>query len=258
MAVSSEAEPMKFAVLADIHGNSDALEAVLRDMAAHGLETAVNLGDVFSGPLNAGKTADILMEHDFPSIRGNHDRYLIEQDRSQMGPSDQVAFDALSPEHLAWIETLEPTKTVFGDVFLCHGTPQSDSTYWLERVEPDGTVRAATLTEVLTEAEGITASLILCGHTHIPRIVRLPDGRIVVNPGSVGCPAYDDDVPVYHYMQTGTPHASYAVVERAGGEWSVTFRSVPYDTRAASARALRHQRPDWARAVTTGWFEPRE
>ena len=61
-----------------------------------------------------------------------------------MGPSDQVAFDALSPEQLAWIETLEPTKTVFGDVFLCHGTPQSDSTYWLERVQPDGTARRNT------------------------------------------------------------------------------------------------------------------
>lgn len=55
MAVSSEAAAMKFAVLADIHGNSDALEAVLRDMAAHGLETAVNLGDFSAGRSTRGK-----------------------------------------------------------------------------------------------------------------------------------------------------------------------------------------------------------
>jgi predicted phosphodiesterase len=64
---------MKFAVLADIHGNALALEAVLKDMDQLGLSTAVNLGDFFSGPLDAAKTASLLMDRDFLSIRGNHD-----------------------------------------------------------------------------------------------------------------------------------------------------------------------------------------
>lgn len=246
---------MKFAVLADIHGNSFALETVLQDMQELGVATAVNLGDFFSGPINAAATADLLAERDFISIKGNHDRYLVEQDRSEMGPSDLVAFDQLSQSHLDWIASLPSTRTVFDDVFLCHGTPASDQTYWLERVDDNGTVRSANLAEVQREADGIDASLILCAHTHIPRCIRLPDGRSIVNPGSVGCPAYDDDAPVYHHIQTGTPNASYAIVEKMNGAWAATFRSIPYPAREASACALENEREDWARALETGWFE---
>lgn len=246
---------MRFAALADIHGNALALAAVLQDMDRLGLSTAVNLGDFFSGPLDPAATAALLMARDFPSIRGNHDRYLITQQPSDMGPSDKAALDRLSKAPLEWIASLPSTLTVFDDVFLCHGTPQSDSTYWLERVEPNGTIRSATLNEVHQEAKGIDARLILCAHTHIPRCVRLPDGRIIVNPGSVGCPAYDDDQPVYHHMQTGSPNASYAIVETINADWHVTFRSVPYDAAGASALAAKNGRPDWARALATGWFE---
>lgn len=246
---------MKFAVLADIHGNSYALEAVLRDMDALGVQTAVNLGDFFSGPINAGKTAELLMERDFASIRGNHDRYLIEQDRSEMGPSDRVAYDQLSQEHLDWIASLKPSQTVFDDVFLCHGTPASDSTYWLEHVLDNGTVRAATLDEARARAGEVTQSLILCAHTHVPRSVRLPDGRTIVNPGSVGCPAYDDVNPVYHMIQTGSPNASYALIEQLNGDWTTTFRSVPYAAKQAIACASKHNRDDWAKALATGWLE---
>ncbi len=248
---------MKFAVLADIHGNSFALEAVLRDMEALSVDMAVNLGDFFSGPLDAANTATMLMQRDFISILGNHDRNLIAQDRSEMGPSDQVAYDQLSPAHLDWISNLPATQIAFEDVFLCHGTPSSDTTYWLERVEQSGLVRPAHLDEVTKEAIGIDASLILCGHTHIPRIVRLPDERIVLNPGSIGCPAYDDELPVYHHMQTGTPNASYAIVERQNGVWA-TFRSVPYAFEKAHDLALQNGREDWARALSTGWFESPE
>ena len=41
-------------------------------------------------------------------------------------------------------------------------------------------------------------SLLLCGHTHIPRTVALPDRSLVVNPGSVGLPAYTEDTPGFH------------------------------------------------------------
>jgi predicted phosphodiesterase len=157
---------MRFGVIADIHGNAFALEAVLQDMDMLALSTAVNLADFFSGPLNAAETAHLLMDRNFPSIRGNHDRYLIEQHSSDMSPSDKAAFDQLDKTHLEWIACLPETLTVFDDVFLCHGTPKSDSTYWLEHVEEDGTVRSATLQEIQAKAEGVEASLILCAHTH--------------------------------------------------------------------------------------------
>lgn len=123
-------------------------------MASLGVEQAVNLGDVFSGPIDAAGTAALLMARDFATVRGNHDRYLIEQDPSRMGPSDRVAFESLSRDHLQWIAGLPETQTIFGDVFLCHATPNSDSTYWLERVEETGAVRSASLAEITAEAEG--------------------------------------------------------------------------------------------------------
>jgi len=246
---------MKIAVLADIHGNAFALEAVLQDMEGLELTAVVNLGDFFSGPIDAGATANLLAGRDFISIKGNHDRYLVEQARSDMGPSDQVAYDQLGTAHLEWIARLPATRTVFEDVYLCHGTPNSDTTYWLEKVDQGGTVRAASLDEVRADLDGIDASLILCAHTHIPRCVQVPGGPTIVNPGSVGCPAYDDDAPVYHHMQTGTPNASYAVVEKQSETWAVTFRSVPYDANKASACAAQNGREDWARGLATGWFE---
>lgn len=247
---------MRFAALADIHGNAHALEAVLADMAALGVDRAVNLGDVFSGPLDAARTAELMVEAGFPTIRGNHDRYLITQAPEDMGPSDRTAYEQLSSAQIDWIRQLPETCHVFDDVMLCHGTPRCDSRYWLEQVTSDGTVRPASRAEVEREAIGVDAGLILCAHTHIPRQVRLRDARLVVNPGSVGCPAYDDTAPVYHIMQTGTPTASYAILEQTAGTWQVTFRSVPYDHAAASALAAQNGREDWARALSSGWFEP--
>ena len=65
---------MRFAAIADVHGNIAALEAVLADIAALGITDVVNLGDHVSGPLEAARTADLLMARDFPSIRGDQDR----------------------------------------------------------------------------------------------------------------------------------------------------------------------------------------
>ena len=246
---------MKFAILADIHGNSSALTAVLADMAAVGIREAVNLGDHFSGPFDAHGTAELLMARNFPTIRGNHDRWLVEKQAADMCASDRTALAQLEPAQLDWVRGLPSTCIVFDEVFLCHGTPTSDQSYWLERVEPNGQVRSARACEIESEADGISASLILCGHTHIPKIIRLRDGRVVANPGSVGCPGYQDDMPVPHFMQTGTPNASYAIAEKVDGDWLITFRSVPYDRDVMVQLAQSNGRADWARAIATGWVE---
>ena len=100
----------------------------------------------------------------------------------------------------------------------------------------------APLEAIEKEAEGITQSLILCAHTHIARAVRLGDGRLMVNPGSVGCPGYRDTVPFPHVIEAGTPDARYAILELASASWSVTFRHVPYDHEAMAALARQQRR----------------
>ncbi len=69
---------MRLAVIADIHGNLLALDAVLADIAARGVDLTVNLGDCVSGPLWPAETAARLMALGLPTVRGNHDRWVIE------------------------------------------------------------------------------------------------------------------------------------------------------------------------------------
>jgi predicted phosphodiesterase len=242
---------MKFAAIADVHGNCVALEAVLADIAALGITEVVNLGDHVSGPLEARRTADLLIERGFPSIQGDQDRRLVDLDRA--GTSDRVDYKQLSRNHLDWLAGMPPTMVYRDDVFLCHGTPRNDATYWLDRVTDGATIAASPIEDVEAEAAGIAGSLILCGHTHIPRVVRLRDGRLVVNAGSVGCPGYDGDKPVFHKVQAGTPDACYAILERTRLGWSATLRYVPYDHMSMAEMARRNGQPVWASALATGW-----
>ncbi|WEX78573.1 metallophosphatase family protein [Sinorhizobium numidicum] len=246
---------MKIAVIADIHGNDLALEAVLADIDAQGINEIVNLGDHFSGPLNAARTADILIGRSMPAIRGNHDRYLLTFDPEHMGTSDRAAHDELESRHIDWLAALPETLTYRDTLFLCHGTPQSDETYWMEGLTAEGVVHMAERKAIERFAEGIDCPVILCGHTHVPRVVRLGDGRLLVNPGSVGCPGYDDDQPVAHKVETGSPDARYAIVECAADSWSVTFRCVSYDYMAMARLAARRNRPVWAKALATGFLD---
>ena len=245
---------MRIAVISDVHGNFPALQAVLADIAAQGITDIVNLGDVLSGPLEARKCADYFLAQKFPTVCGNHDRYLSTKTRDQMGLSDGAAYDGLEPHHIAWLQTLPASLVHHGEVLLWHGAPGSDETYWLERVAADGIVGMAALDKIETLATGQDFPLILCGHSHIPRCVRLGDGRLIVNPGSVGLPAYEHDQPVYHLMQAGNVHASYAIAEKRADQWHVTFRLVAYDHMSMARLAADKGRADWASALATGWM----
>ena len=94
---------MRFAAIADVHGNHLALEAVLADIRAQGIGDIVNLGDMASGPLDARRTMDALMALDAVHVLGNHDRYLIDRPPEKMGSWDRPAHAQLehAPSRLA-------------------------------------------------------------------------------------------------------------------------------------------------------------
>jgi putative phosphoesterase len=246
---------MRFAAIADVHGNDLALEAVVADIRAQGIDDIVDLGDMASGPLDARTTMDALMALDAVHVLGNHDRYLIDRPPEKMGSWDRPAHAQLEARHLDWLRTIPATRVFRDQVFLCHATPNSDQVYWLETVSPNGNVRMSTREAIEQAAEGIAQSLILCGHTHIARAVRLRDGRLIVNPGSVGSPGYRDIHPFPHVIEAGTPDARYAILESNGGAWRVTFRHVPYDHEAMAALARRNGQPELAAALATGWIK---
>jgi len=237
----------RIAILTDIHGNLPALEAVIADAEAQGCTRFANLGDSLSGPLWPAETADLLMARDWPAIAGNHERQLLTFDRTRMGASDGFARDALADRHLAWLAGLPPTLSLSPDVLLCHGTPGDDLVHFLFTVG-DGAIRAATEEEVADRAGGRRDTLILCGHTHLPRIVTLADGVTVANPGSVGLQAFDDDHPGPYRVENGDPRARYAIVERG----QVTLRAVGYDHEASARRAEFNGRFDWAIGLRSG------
>lgn len=243
----------RFAVIADIHSNADALRAVLQDIARQDVESIVNLGDHLSGPMAARETAELLLDADMPSVRGNHDRWLVETEPANMISIDRAAFDQLKDRHLDWLRALPPTLRLSEDVFACHGTPDSDTTYWMEAVSTDGDVVLRSKEEIVRDADGVDASLMLCGHTHLPRRIDLPDGRVILNPGSIGCPGYIDDEPVRHVVQTGTSAACYAIAEKLSGGWATTFRHVPYDPSRLIELARAADHPNWEPRLATGW-----
>jgi predicted phosphodiesterase len=245
---------MRFAAIADVHGNYLALEAVLADINAQGISDIVNLGDMVSGPMDARRTVEIMMGMNATCVRGNHDRYVTDWALDEMYPSDRLAHSQLEPAQMEWLRAL-PFSTLYRDeVYLCHATPDDDNTYWMEAVTPEGIVHMAAIEAIEEKAKGVTQPLILCAHTHIARAVRLRDGRMIVNPGSVGGPGYRDVTPYPHTLEVGTPDACYAILDSISGRWQVTFRQAPYDHQAMAALALQNERPEWASALATGWI----
>lgn len=260
---------MRYAVLSDIHGNLAALQAVLADVQKQGADRILNLGDILSGPLQPAETADFLMARDFITIAGNHERQLLQaRAAAPIDPltSDGYAAMKTGAAHAAWIGAQSAFHWLESDVLMVHGTPGSDLVYWLETVTPDmdhhgsSGMREATAAEVAQRlASGSLdagkASLVLCGHTHIPRAVQC-GATLIVNPGSVGLQAYSDTHPHRHRTENGSPHARYALVERTPAGWVVEHRLVPYDWQAAARLAQANGRPDWAYALTTGRMPP--
>jgi predicted phosphodiesterase len=256
---------MKLAVLSDIHGNLPALQAVLQDIEGERVDAVLNLGDILSGPLLPRETADFLMARDFVTIAGNHERQVLKLKDAGGTPdlrsSDGYTVAQLQPRHFDWLRSLPPTHWLAADVLLVHGTPATDLVYWLETVTADfgkeGSpgMRAASAQEVasrLASAPGAgRASLALCGHSHVPRVVQC-GGTLVVNPGSVGLQAYEDDHVARHRTENGSPHARYAIVEKRAAGWSARLCSVAYDWRAMADLAEHNGRPDWAHALASG------
>ena len=240
----------EIAVISDVHSNRIALDAVLDDVERRGIETIVNLGDSLFGPIAPVETAERLMNHPgMVNVMGNCDRYLLQEE------SESLTFQQVKPlltePVLKWMETFRPAY-VYEDILFCHGTPASDETYLLEEVTPAGS-RDKSVEKLRTELQEIPYGMIVCGHTHLPKLVYLPDGKQIVNPGSVGFPAYYEETPFPHVMESMSPHAKYAILSGTRGAWQVEQVYVPYDWERAAGLAEEKGRVDYAYAIRSGW-----
>lgn len=178
------------AVLSDIHGVLPALDRVLAEPAIAEAEVIVVTGDHTWGPQPAEVLDRLTALGDRAVlVRGNADRELLQMSRGiDVGLSDDPlsAWGAaqLGSARQAVLSTMPEQVTIdvdgFGLTRFCHATPRSDE----EVVLVDS--RLERWIEVLAELPA-EITTVVCGHTHMP-FVRIVDGRLVVNPGSVGLP----------------------------------------------------------------------
>jgi putative phosphoesterase len=233
---------MRIAVISDIHGNYAALDAVLADISRRGADLTIGLGDFLSGPFDPRAVADRLIAENIPGVRGNHDRWLVEGREENDWAVDVWVRGIMSLEHADWLRAMPLNRVVEGEVFMCHATPEDDNVFWMDALTDEHGVLSASRDYIEAAGAGIDFPVLLCGHTHVPRTLRLSGGRLLVNPGSVGLP-----------FLLGSPDARYAILERHAGDWSVELLAIPYDRTPAQAQARALGYPGFARAIETGW-----
>jgi putative phosphoesterase len=237
---------MRLAILSDIHGNLLALESVLTDLRARGVDATVNLGDCVTSPLWPRETLELLETLNLSTVRGNHDRWIAERARDELPLSMAFSHVSLTDEQRRRLGALPSTVQVDADVLAVHGTPASDSEYLLEE-KVDGRLALAPASTINRRLGEPKESLILCGHSHNQHTARASGRRLVVNPGSVGCPrSVDDENP--SRVEASSPHARYAIVTRRSGRWKVELFAIEYDWREVADRARENGRGDWAAA----------
>ncbi|MDQ3958083.1 MAG: metallophosphatase family protein [Actinomycetota bacterium] len=222
----------RVAALYDLHGNLPALEAVLAEIAREDVDLVVFGGDLAWGP-RPRETVERALDPGLPAryVRGNGDRSVGERQGTAQGLEPWVAevtewcADRLGPRLRASLLEMEPSVTVsvegVGSVLFCHGSPRSD-----EEILTDATPDAR-----LSEAvAGVTADLVVCGHTHMQFDRASGDVR-VVNAGSVGMP-YEAEPGAYWALlgpgvslrRTAYDYASAAAaVEASGCPYALEF-----------------------------------
>lgn len=185
---------MRLAALYDIHGNLPALEAVLVGIEREGVDRVLVGGDVLPGPMLV-ECLDLLFGLQIPTqfIIGNGDREVVARVRgvetewyTKAPPDWREPIDwtaqQLSPKHAeliaGWPSTITLRFDRLGEVLFCHATPRNDKEIF---------TRLTAEERLLPVFAGVTAGLVVCGHTHM-QFDRMAGKTRVVNAGSVGMP----------------------------------------------------------------------
>ncbi len=206
---------MRIALLADVHANLPALEAVLRDVDNLGADQIWVAGDLVGYHPWPNEVVRVLKDRKVRAIRGNHDRAALTGDTSWFNELAAAAIRwtrvVLTPASVGYLKFLEDrtrASTAEGVVAMYHGSPRNDDEYVMPWAADEALVRMA------------SASFVVLGHTHLPMAYTSRYG-VLVNPGSVGQPRDRD------------PRAAWALLDT----WTrgVLQRRVPYDVGAVVA-----------------------
>jgi predicted phosphodiesterase len=230
---------MRYLILSDIHGNREALNAVLTRVRRKRWDRAVVLGDVVGYGANPNETIEAIRAlRPVVAIRGNHDKVCSGIEDGEM--FNRIALQAamwtrsrLGPGNLRWLQSLpEGPVVVDGSFAIAHGTPIDEDAYIFGEIEALNVFRQTAF------------DLCFFGHSHFPVVFGLsPDAiqtvlttgttfrfrleagvRYLVNPGSIGQP------------RDGNPLASFAMFDSETR--TVTVYRVPYAVERAQRKIL--------------------
>ena len=210
---------MRIAVLADIHGNLPALEAVVHDLERQKPDAVWCGGDVAWGGPWASECIRVVRDAGWKTVRGNTDVWITGDPQTIEAPEKRVELGLLADAHgideadAQWLVNLPIGHSGPASVLLVHGTPETPFS------APEPTAPAAEF-EVY---EG-RASIIVYGHVHQAFTRRLREGTLVANTGSVGLPK--DGVT-----------ASYLLIDQSGPDVTLVHRRVHFDIDAATSAA---------------------
>ncbi|MFZ5450353.1 MAG: metallophosphoesterase family protein [Thermodesulfobacteriota bacterium] len=231
---------MRLAIISDIHSNLEALEAVLAQICRESVDAVLNLGDLVGYNASPNECLELLLSQNFFNLAGNHDLALLEPERAES--FNIIAHQALvwsreqiHPGLLKFLEALPLTQELGGQFLACHGTPTSADTYIAYHFQGKRVFKH------LAKQAGFKVCFF--GHTHRralwyrdirgtvtskeitrPKVDLAREGHYLINPGSVGQP------------RDGNPEAAYAIFDLE--EFSIHFKSVPYDVAGAQRRIL--------------------
>lgn len=212
---------MTIALLSDIHANLVALEAVLADLPP--VEAFWVMGDTVGYGPDPADTLALLTERGAILVAGNHDRAVATGEGLELFNPNARAAAVL---HRRWLSAPDrdllaalPLTFEAGGFIVCHGSPRDPLwEYVFDRVTAAQAIASATARHCCN------------GHTHVPAIFPAGDGRLMINPGSVGQP------------RDGDPRAAYALLDPDTA--AVEFRRVDYDIGATQERMRARKLPD--------------
>lgn len=251
---SLTSRPFNVAVLADVHGNLHALEAVLTDVNRHAPDGVVFAGDLMMNGPHPTEVLSTVKRSGNPVVTGNTDDEVIEGTdavarwtQERVGAEGVAYLKALPLSHrMTPPDGTSPTD----DLLVVHATPRSCCDLLILEPHPLGTTftRPTPVDEAATMLNGERAGLIVCGHIHYAS-AGLIGSQSVMSVGSVGFP-FDGD-----------RRAAYALAVWDGRGWGLEHCRVAYDVEAAIRDLERSTMPFRNRYVKmlreANWF-PRE
>lgn len=233
---------MRIALIADIHGNLVALEAVLQEVARESVDQIICLGDVAALGPQPHEVVHRLRQLQCPVILGNTDAWLLAPKGAKTSDSEILAAITswcaaqLTPEDQRYLHTFSPLLEFpldEGRRLCCyHGSPRSFDDV-IAATTPDAVVK-----QMLA---GSAATVMVGGHTHIQMLRRYED-MYLVNVGSVGLPgvnAGSPELPSNRHVHW----AEYGLLDLEAGRLSIDLRRLPLDMTAVLHAGTRSGMP---------------